>query len=97
MQVGTVVAAYVVIVLVMSIVCFITYWFDKRQASLGGRRVSERQLLTMGFLGGWPGALLAQRRFRHKTQKVSFRVQFWFLVVVHIFLVAVIGYVLWKG
>jgi uncharacterized membrane protein YsdA (DUF1294 family) len=97
MQVGTALAVYGAIVLVMSVVSFITYWFDKRQAGLGRRRVSERQLLTMGFLGGWPGALLAQKRFRHKTQKVSFRVKFWLLVVAHLCLVAVIGYVLLKG
>lgn len=97
MQLGIAVAVYGGIVLIMSVVCFISYWFDKRQASLGGRRVPERQLLTLGFLGGWPGALLAQRRFRHKTQKVSFRVRFWFLVAVHICLVTIVAYLVFKG
>ena len=30
-----------------------------------------------GGLGGWPGAMLAQRTLRHKTQKQSFKVTYW--------------------
>lgn len=35
------------------------------------------------LLGGWPGALIAQQKFRHKTRKVSFQVVFWAIVLVH--------------
>ncbi|WP_147463771.1 DUF1294 domain-containing protein, partial [Pseudomonas amygdali] len=34
-------------------------------------------------LGGWPGALLAQQVFRHKTRKVSFQIVFWLIVLAH--------------
>lgn len=36
--------AYVIVVAVMSLVCFIAYGLDKRRATDGGRRVSERTL-----------------------------------------------------
>lgn len=74
--------------LVMSVVAFVAYGIDKRAAREGGRRISEATLLMMGLLGGWPGALLAQRRFRHKTRKQPFRTLFWLSVVTNVALVA---------
>lgn len=34
-------------------------------------------------MGGWPGALVARRVFRHKTIKQPFRAIFWLTVVVN--------------
>ncbi len=87
-------AAYLIVVGVMSLVCFIAYGLDKRQAVNGGRRVSERTLHLMAFLGGWPGAWFGQRQFRHKTQKVSFRIVFWTVVVLHVGIVGAVAYAL---
>ena len=87
-------AAYLIVVVVMSLACFIAYRLDKRQAINGGRRVSERSLHLMAFLGGWPGALMGQRQFRHKTQKVSFRIVFWIVVVLHVGIVGAVTYAL---
>ena len=36
----------------------------------------ERTLHLLALLGGWPGAILARRRFRHKTMKVPFLIAF---------------------
>src|SRR6266704_6069537 len=83
---------YMIVVAVMSLVCFIAYGLDKRQAGNGGRRVPERTLHLLAFLGGWPGALIGQRQFRHKTQKVSFRIVFWLVVVVHVGIVGAVAY-----
>ena len=71
---------------VMSVIAFFAYGFDKAAALRGGRRVSEQTLLTLGFAGGWPGALVAQQIFRHKTRKRSFRRRFWARVVVNVLL-----------
>jgi len=87
-------AAYLIVVAVMSLVSFIAYGLDKRRAVNGGRRVSERTLHLMAFLGGWPGAWFGQRQFRHKTRKVSFRIVFWILVVLHVGLVGAVAYAL---
>jgi uncharacterized membrane protein YsdA (DUF1294 family) len=88
------IAAYLSVVAVMSLVCFITYGFDKRCAARGNRRVRESTLHTLEFLGGWPGALLGQRYFRHKTQKASFLITFWLLVLLHLSAVGIVIYAL---
>lgn len=68
---------------VASAVAFGVYWYDKHQAKTGQWRTPEKALHGVELLGGWPGALLAQQVFRHKTRKVSFQVVFWLIVAVH--------------
>jgi uncharacterized membrane protein YsdA (DUF1294 family) len=67
-----------------SVVCFVAYAVDKSAARGGRWRVSERTLLLLGFVGGWPGAILAQQLLRHKTRKASFRAAFWTSTVVNV-------------
>ncbi len=71
-----------------SLACYLLYAIDKRAARSGRRgthnRIPERTLLLLGLAGGWPGALLAQRRLRHKCAKLSFQVKFWLSAVVSI-------------
>ena len=59
----------------------LAYYVDKRAAIKHAWRVPENNLHTLEFLGGWPGALLAQNLFRHKTVKKSFRAIFWLMIV----------------
>lgn len=41
-------------------------------------------LALLGLLGGWPGALVAQQRLRHKTRKTAFVVTFWITAVLNV-------------
>jgi uncharacterized membrane protein YsdA (DUF1294 family) len=68
---------------VVSLVAFLLYWNDKRKARTDAWRTPENVLHAVALAGGWPGALLAQQLFRHKTRKVSFQVVFWFIVLLH--------------
>jgi uncharacterized membrane protein YsdA (DUF1294 family) len=86
---------YLVGVLVMSGVTFAAYGWDKRQAVAGGRRLPERTLHLLAFLGGWPGAWMGQRRFRHKTKKLSFLIVFWCVAVLHVAIVGSVAYVVY--
>ena len=83
---------YLSIVMVMSIICFAAYGLDKQQAINGGRRVPERTLHLLALLGGWPGAILGQRQFRHKTKKLSFLIEFWLIVMLHVAFVGAAAY-----
>lgn len=69
--------------LAASIACVIAYYLDKSAARAGRRRISERSLLLLGLAGGWPGAILAQQWFRHKSSKQAFRVKFWCTVLLN--------------
>ncbi len=91
------VAAYLGLVVVMSGVTFLAYGWDKRQAGLHRRRVSERTLHGMALLGGFPGAWFAQRRFRHKTQKWRFLMVFWLTIFIHLAVVIGVFWMLFVG
>ena len=69
---------------VLSAACLMAYAFDKSAAVAGRWRSSERSLLVLGLLGGWPGGLLAQQLLRHKSSKASFREAFWGTVVLNV-------------
>lgn len=69
---------------VVSLIAFVAYVLDKRAARLGRPRTPEATLHLLEFLGGWPGALLAQRLIRHKNAKVGYQVMFWLIVALHV-------------
>lgn len=76
---------------VMSLVTFLMYAIDKGAAESGNRRVPEGRLHLFELLCGWPGALVGQQFFRHKTRKTSFQVVFWVYVILNL---AVLGWLL---
>lgn len=67
----------------VSLLAFFLYWSDKRKARADHWRTPENVLHAVELAGGWPGALLAQQVFRHKTRKVSFQLLFWIIVLMH--------------
>lgn len=69
--------------LVVSSATFAAYALDKAAAEKGDWRTSESTLHLLALVGGWPGALIAQSRLRHKTRKQPFRAVFWSTVVLN--------------
>jgi len=74
-----------------SLVSFVFYWQDKAAAVAGTWRVPETQLHLLGLVGGWPGAILAQNLFRHKTRKEKFARNFWLTVLLNVLFFAAAG------
>ena len=59
--------------LVINIVAFAVYGWDKLCAKRGMWRVPEKILLLLAILGGSVGAMAGMAFFRHKTQHLKFR------------------------
>ena len=66
-----------------SLVTFIMYAVDKSAARKGAWRTQESTLHLLSLAGGWPGALVAQQKLRHKSKKQSFRSVFWLTVLLN--------------
>lgn len=79
------------VVAALSAWTFHVYRSDKEAALEGRRRTPESELHTLALLGGWPGALVAQQRLRHKSRKASFQVGFWVTVAANLALLALLG------
>jgi uncharacterized membrane protein YsdA (DUF1294 family)/cold shock CspA family protein len=76
---GKVLALY----LVASLITLFAYILDKSAALHNQWRTQESTLHVLALVGGWPGALAAQRMLRHKTAKSSFQIVFWITVALN--------------
>lgn len=56
----------------LNFLAFAAFGIDKAKAERGKRRIAERTLLLLAFLGGTPGAYAGRAAFRHKTRKAPF-------------------------
>lgn len=81
MPLAPLIASYFIFINLLS---FCLYGYDKRAAQKGIWRVKENTLHGISVLGGWPVAIMAQKYFRHKTQKQSFRMRFYFSCLINI-------------
>ena len=69
--------------LIASTVSFVVYAYDKSAAKGNQWRIAESTLHFWSLIGGWPGALVAQKLLRHKSQKRSFQSAFMATVVLN--------------
>lgn len=69
---------------IASVITFLAYAQDKHAAQHNRWRTKENTLHSLALVGGWPGALLAQKLLRHKSSKASFQRVFWATVVVNV-------------
>ena len=56
----------------VNVLTFLMFDMDEQRAESGGWRIPEARLLVFALIGGWIGAKVGQRRFRHKTRKQPF-------------------------
>ena len=68
--------AILIYFLVVNILAFLIYAFDKyRSQKKGATRISEKELHTFSLIGGFLGASLSMALFRHKVSKTSFLIK----------------------
>jgi uncharacterized membrane protein YsdA (DUF1294 family) len=79
--------------LLMNLVAFGLFGWDKRAAGNQRRRVPEARLLWCCLLGGFVGGWMAMSLFRHKTRKRSFQ---WRMIGISALWLAGGGFVAWQ-
>lgn len=80
---------YVVYLILLNIISFWIYGYDKHCAVINSRRVSELTLLTLAFCGGSLGAFFAMRGFHHKTRHKKFQICVPLFMTIHILLLII--------
>lgn len=91
MEESTELALLLVYVLV-NIVVFAMYAWDKHKAKSGKWRTPERTLIVAALFGPW-GGVLGMKLAHHKTRKLKFKLVYVFLIL-HI---VIIAYLLYAG
>lgn len=76
--------AYLIIINILS---FILYGIDKLKAIKKEERISEKNLILIGILGGSIGSLIGMNLFRHKTKKLKFIISLPLILIIHIIVV----------
>ncbi|MCP4453375.1 MAG: DUF1294 domain-containing protein [Planctomycetes bacterium] len=76
----------------ISLITFVQYGWDKRQARKQKRRIPEKRLHLLALAGGTPGAFLGQLTFRHKTRKKRFQIVFIGVVLLQMAVIATVIY-----
>ena len=79
------------IIIIWNLITFSMMGIDKFKAIKGFRRISENTLLTVAFSMGAFGSIIGSFVFRHKTQKLKFKV---FLPLALLFNVSMV-YLIW--
>ena len=74
MHLNTEQSIFLLWVAALSFMSCLLFGFDKEKSRRHAWRISESTLLLSAFLGGAPGALFGMNFFRHKTQKLKFRI-----------------------
>ena len=76
----------IICLLIVNVVTFCVFGFDKLKAKKSQRRISENPLLGLSLVGGIIGAASGIIIFNHKTSKKSFLMKFILVVLVDLVL-----------
>lgn len=68
---------------IINIATAAVYYADKRYSKMRHRRVPEKVLLLLAFLGGGVGAFFSMQVFRHKTKKPKFIISVPMAIILH--------------
>ncbi len=75
------------LLLIINLLTFIFFGWDKKLAIQHKRRIPESTLLGLTFMGGTGGAIVGMLIFRHKVSKKSFLLKFSGVVLIQGFFI----------
>lgn len=73
----------VIYLIIINILAFIMFGYDKKKAIKKEYRISESTLIYMTLLSGGIGSILAMKIYKHKTKKKKF------------WIIAIISFIIW--
>lgn len=71
----------------INVITFLVFGIDKFLAIRSKRRIPEKDLLALSFIGGAIGGLLAMFIFKHKVAKGSFLFKFFLILLCSVFII----------
>jgi len=74
----------IIYLIVINLITLLAMYIDKRKAKKAKRRIPEKTLFTLVFLGGGIGGIAGMYAFRHKTKKARFVVGFPAILILEI-------------
>ncbi len=81
-----------VVFAVMSIIAVVITVYDKLAAKSARRRVPEKALMLVGFLGGAIAMYAAMQLIRHKTKHKKFMIGLPIMILLHIMILTMTIY-----
>lgn len=78
-------------VFIINLYSWFIIWKDKRKAIKQIRRIPEKQLWLLAWLGGATGIYVGMRMFHHKTRKPIFKWGIPFLIIYNVTLFVLIN------
>ena len=83
------IAIYIVVI---NLFAYILYGVDKSKSKKEMWRISERALIIIALVGGSVGALLAMKKFHHKTKHKRFTLGVPFILIVQLLILLLFVY-----
>lgn len=80
----------IIYLIAINLITLLAMYIDKQKAKKTKRRISEKTLFTLVFLGGGIGGIAGMYIFRHKTKKTRFIIGFPAIVIFQILVVIAI-------
>ncbi|MFD2908575.1 DUF1294 domain-containing protein [Flavobacterium ardleyense] len=74
----------IILILLLNLITFIIFGYDKQLAKNRTNRISERSLFLLMVFGGIIGGILGMLVFRHKTNKNSFKLVVFGIVILQL-------------
>lgn len=81
---------FLIYIILVNIVTFITYGIDKFKAKKHKWRISESALIGLATIGGFVGAFAGMQMFRHKTKHLKFVIGI--PVIAVLWIIAIVNY-----
>lgn len=82
--------------IIISVIGILMTVYDKSAAITGKRRISEKNLMLVGLLGGAISMFITMNIIRHKTKHPKFMIGLPLEAVLHLGIICAVGYIMSK-